>query len=154
MRLRHGVELIKIHGLNILAVHPLKLYHIKHGRGFADILIIKFLHQLVQGKNLLIALRRPAKKCHKVHHRLRHKALVNQILIGGMAAALAQLLVLLIRDRRTVDIRRNLPAKRLIKTVILRRGRQIFISPHHMRDPLQVIIHHIGKIVRGEAVGL
>ena len=55
--LSHPVEGIKIHCLHIFAVHPLKLCHIKHSRGFAHAVVIKFLYHLLQGEYFPIVLR-------------------------------------------------------------------------------------------------
>ena len=51
-----------------------------------------------------------------------------------MTASLGELLVELIGDQRAVYIDRDLPAERVIQTVILRRGGQILIAAHHMGD--------------------
>ena len=71
-----------------------------------------------------------------------------------MAAAFAELLVIFIGNQRTVYIDRHLPAKSFIQPVVFRRGGKILVSPHHMSDSHQMIVHHIGKIVGGITVGL
>ena len=60
--------------------------------------------------------------------------------------------MLLIRDQRAVYINRHLPAEGLVEPVVFRGGRQIFIPPHHMGDPHQMVVHHIGKIIGRIAV--
>ena len=115
-------------------------------------MVIKGTDQLFQAHNFLIVLRTPAQKRHKIHDRLCQESLFYQILIRRMAAALRKLMVLLIRDQRAVHIDRHFPTKGLIQTVILRRRGQIFIAPHHMGDPHQMIVHHICKIISGIAV--
>ncbi len=95
-------------------------------------MIIEFLYQLLQRKDLAIRIRRPAKQCNKIDDRLRKKALFNQILIGGIAASLGKLLVIGIGNQRAVNVLRNLPAKGLIQTIVLRTGGNIFVSASSM----------------------
>ena len=64
-----------------------------------------------------------------------------------MTTALTEFLVVLICNERTVYIDRWLPAECLIEAIVLRRGRQIFISSDHMGNIHQMIVNHIGKIV-------
>ena len=59
-------------------------------------MIIKCLHQLFQRQDLTVVLRAPAKQRHKIDNGLRQKALIDQILVGGMTAAFGQLLMLLV----------------------------------------------------------
>ena len=47
VRLCHLIELIKIHRLDVLAVHPFQFYHIENSRRFADILVVELFYQLV-----------------------------------------------------------------------------------------------------------
>ena len=70
-----------------------------------------------------------------------------------MTAALRQLLVLLVGDQRAVHIGRHLPAESLVETIVLRRGGQILVASHHMGDAHQMVVHHVGKIIGGIAVG-
>ena len=53
----------------------------------------------------------------------------------------------------TVDINRNLPAKRFIKPVIFWGRRKIFIAPHDMRYAHQMVVNDICKIISRIAVG-
>ena len=117
-------------------------------------MIVKFLHHLFQREDLPVALRGPSQKGHIVDHGLRDKALLDQILIGGMAASLGQLLVLLVGDERTVDVHRHLPAESVIEAVVLGGRGKVLISPYHMGDAHEMVVHHVGKIVGGIAVGL
>ena len=129
---RSFIELIKVHALNILPVHPAKLTHVKDSRALRNTVIIKFSNQILQGKNFLIPLRTPAEKCHKVHYRFRHKALVNQVFKGGMPGTLGELLMIFIRNQRAVNQLRRLPAEGIIESLILRAGGKILISTNHM----------------------
>ena len=82
--------------------------------------VIKRLDKLLKGLYLLIILRAPAEKRYEVHYSLCHKALLDKVFIGGMAAAFRKLFMLFIRNERTVDIYGNVPAECLIKPVIFR----------------------------------
>ena len=64
-----------------------------------------------------------------------------------MSRTLAQLLMLLICNQRTVYIDRNLPAKCLIQTVILRCRGKVLVSANHMGNTHQMIIHNVCKVV-------
>ena len=116
--------------------------------------VVECLHQLLQREDLPVVGRTPAEQRHIVYHRFRHKALVDEILIGGMAAPFAQLLVLLIGDQRAVYVHRHVPAKGFIQPVVLGRGGKIFVAPHHVGDPHQMVVDHICKIVGRKAVRL
>ena len=62
--------------------------------------------------------------------------------------------MLLVGNQRTVHIHRNLPAEGLIEAVVLRRRGQVLISPDHMGNAHEMIVHHIGEIVGGIPVRL
>ena len=47
VRLCHLIELIKIHRLDVLAVHPFQFSHIENSRRFADILVVELFYQLI-----------------------------------------------------------------------------------------------------------
>ena len=154
IRQRSLIEGIEIHGLDVLRVHPAQLLHIENRRRLGNTAIVELLHQLLQAHDLLVVLGTPAQQCYEVHHSLGHKALLNEILEGGMAGALAQLLVILIGDQRTMYVLRYLPAEGLIETVVLRAGGQVLVAAHHMGNAHQVVIDNIGKVVRRIAVRL
>ena len=80
VRLCHLIKPVKFHGLHILAIHPAQLGHIKYSRRLAHTVIVKFPDHFLQRKNFPVILRRPAKQSHIVHHCLRDKALLYQIL--------------------------------------------------------------------------
>ncbi len=46
-----------------------------------------------------------------------------------------------------------LPAKSFVKQVVFWSGREIFLPADYMRNFHQVVVHHVGKIVGGEAIG-
>ena len=71
-----------------------------------------------------------------------------------MAAALRQLMMLLIRDQGAVDVLRFLPAEGLVQTRVLRSRRKILVAAHHMGDSHQMVIDHVGEVVGRKAVGL
>ena len=143
---------LMIHLLDIFAVHPFQLGIIKYCRGFRHPVIIKFLHQLFQRKDLILALRAPAKQRHKIDNGLRHKALIDQILVGGMTAAFGKLVMLLVCDQRTMNVYRHLPSKGIIKSVILRRRGKVFISAYNMGNAHQMVIYNVCKVIGRIAV--
>ena len=62
--------------------------------------------------------------------------------------------MLVLHDRRQVNVLRDVPAERLIDQVVLRCRRQIFVAAHDVRDVHHVIVNDIGEVVRRESVGL
>ena len=70
-----------------------------------------------------------------------------------MSGTLAQLLMLLICNQRAVYIDRNLPAKRLIQTVILRCRGKVLVSANHMGNTHQMVIHNVCEVVGWVSVG-
>ena len=82
------IEYFRIHFLNILAVHPAKLVDIKYSWRFVNVVIIKFLNQLLETEDLVIICRTPSKKCNVVNNCLRNKSLIQKILIRGMSGTL------------------------------------------------------------------
>ena len=81
-------EFLWIHGFNVFAVHPFHLHHVKNCRRFADVMIVKSLHQFFQGIDLPVLCRAPSQQSYKIHHSLCQKSLVNQILIGRVTGTL------------------------------------------------------------------
>ena len=97
-------------------------------------MIVELLHQLLQRKNLFCSVRAPAKKGNEINDCLRQKSLLDQIFVRRMTAAFRQFLMFFIRNQWAVYIFRHFPAKCVVKAVVFRRGRKIFISPHNMRN--------------------
>ena len=71
-----------------------------------------------------------------------------------MSGTLGELLMILIRNQRTMHEFRGFPAEGIIESLVLRTGGKILISPNHMGNPHQMVVHDIGKIIGREAVGL
>ena len=63
------IEFIRIHFLDILTIHPTKFRNIKYRRRFIDMMIIKYLYQFIQCKDLSVVRRTPSEKCHIVDDR-------------------------------------------------------------------------------------
>ena len=70
------IKILKVHRLNVFAVHPLKLAVVKYRRRLADMSEIEFFYELLHGHYLLVILGRPAQKRHKVDYRLGKEALL------------------------------------------------------------------------------
>ena len=109
--------------------------------------VIKILYQLLQTENLAVVCRTPSQKRYIIYNCLRQKSLLDQILIGRVTASLAELLVLLIGDQRTMDILWLLPSKCLIKSGIFRCRGKILVTTYYMCNFHQMIVNNIGKIV-------
>ena len=142
--------------LHILGVHPAQLLNVKYGGTFGNAGDVKDLCKLVQCKEFLLgklAARRPAQKRHIIEYRFGQIALLDQVLIAGIAVALGHFMLRVAHDRRAVDIRRNLPAERLIQQIVLRRGGKILAPAHDVRDAHEMIVDDVCKVVGGQAVG-
>ena len=68
--------------------------------------------------------------------------------------ALGHLVVLIPHDGGAVDIGGDVPAEGLIQEVILGGGGEVFAAPDHMGDAHEVVVHHIGEVIGGQAVPL
>ena len=118
IRKRHIIELVKVHGFHIFAVHPAKLLDVKYCRRFAHVMIVKHFHQLFQRKDLPVVLGAPSQERHIVYDSLCQESLLYQIFIRRMAGTFTQFFMLLIGDQRTVHVGRHFPAESLVNTVI------------------------------------
>ena len=68
--------------------------------------------------------------------------------------ALGHLVVLVPHDGGAVDVGGDLPAEGLIQQIVLGRGGQVLAAPDHVGDAHEVIVHHVGEVVGGQAVPL
>ena len=84
----HFKELVKVHSLKVLTVHPTKLNHVKYSRRLIYSGVIKLSDKTFQVKYLSSALSTPAKKCYEVYNCLRYKALLDKVFVGAVSAAL------------------------------------------------------------------
>src|SRR5699024_7336502 len=141
-------------GADVGRVDGPQLEGVKNGGGLGHAGGVPDLDHLVQGEDLLLALGRPAQQQQIVQHRGRQVALGHQILIAGVAVALGQFVLRVLHDGRAVDVGRDLPAEGLIQQVVLGGGGQVFAAADDVGDAHQVIVHHVGKVVGGHAVGL
>ena len=108
------------------------------------------IRQLGQGKELplgVLASGRPAQQGDVVDHRLGQIAHGDEILVGGVALALAHLVVGVPHDGGAVDIGGYVPAEALVQQIVLGGGGQVLGTPHHVGDAHQVIVDDVGKVV-------
>jgi len=141
---------------HILGVHPAQLFKVEHGGGLGDARDVEDLRELVKRKELALgqlALGRPAQKRHIVEHGLGQIARADQILVAGVAVALGHLVLRVAHDGRAVDVGRDFPAEGLVEQVVLGRGGEVFAAADNVRDAHEMIVHHVGKVVGGQAVG-
>ena len=78
----------------------------------------------------------------------------DQILIGGVAVALGELVGGIPHDGCAVDILGDLPAEGLIQQVVLGGGGKIFVAADDVGDAHGVVVHHVGKVVGGQSIAL
>jgi len=147
----------RLHGPEIGGVEIGQLLDVENSGGLGDTGDVEHLHQLVQREDLLLgefALGRPAQQRHIVQNGVRQEALSLQILVGGIAVALGHLVVLVPHDGRAVDVGGDLPAEGLVQQIVLGCGGQVLAAPDHVGDAHEVIVHHVGEVVGGQAVPL
>ena len=139
---------------DVLTVDVAQLLHIKDGRALGDAGNIKDLYQLLQREDLPIPLGAPAQQGDVVEDGRSQKAHLHQILIGGVAVALGELVGGIPHDGCAVDILGDLPAEGLIQQVVLGGGGKIFVAADDVGDAHGVVVHHVGKVVGGHPVPL
>ena len=83
VRRGNGGELFVGHGLDVLAVEPLELVIVEHGRRLADTADVEDLAQLSEGEYLAVLLGAPAQQGDVVDDRLGQIAVVDQVLKAG-----------------------------------------------------------------------
>ena len=152
--LRHLGKFLRGHGPDVFAVEVFQLFNVEDGGRLGDAAHLENFLQLVHGEDLLLAPGAPAQKRHIVDHRVGEIALGDQILVGGVAVALGHLVVGVPHNGRAVDIAGNIPTEALVQQVVLGGGGQVLAASDHMGDAHQVVVHHIGKVIGGQAVPL
>ncbi|CAN4023978.1 HTH-type transcriptional repressor glcR, partial [Dysosmobacter welbionis] len=141
----------------IRGVEVRELVDVKNGGGLGDTGDIEGLHQLAEGEDLLLAalaLGGPAQQSHIVQNGLRQIALGLQVLVGGVPVALGHLAVLVPHNGGAVDVGGDVPAEGLVQQIVLGGGAEVLAAPYHVGDAHQVVVHHIGEVVGGQAVPL
>lgn len=155
--LRPRVEVLGGHGAQVVGVKIPELFNVEDRRGLGDAADVENLRQLAQREELplgVLAPGGPAQQGHVVLHRLGQIALGDEVLVGGVAVALAHLVVRVPHDGGAVDVGGHGPAEALVQQVVLGRGGEVLAAPYHVGDAHQVVVHHVGEIVGGQAVGL
>jgi hypothetical protein len=148
------MKLLRRHAPDVFSVDIIQFLGVKNGRGFGDIVNRKAFDHLLQGHDFPFAARTPAQKRDIVEDGLFKIAFGNQVLIRGVSVPLGELVRLVFHHRRAVDIEGNLPAEGLVEQVVFGRRGQVFSTPDHMGDAHQMVVHHVGEVVGGHAVGL
>ena len=142
------------HGADVFGVEVAQLFDVKDGGGLGDAGQVKDLLELVQGEDLLLAPGAPAQQGDVVDDRVGEEALGDQILVGGVAVALGHLVLGVAHDGGAVDVLGDGPAEALVQQVVLGGGGEILAAAHHVGDAHQVVVHHVCKVVGGQAVPL
>ena len=136
------------------AVDGFQLLGVEDGGGLADARHVKLLSQFLQGEDFVFSLGSPAQQGDVVHHRFGEVALGNQIFKGSVPVALRELVGGVLHHRGAVDVHRDVPAEGLIQQVVLGGGGKVLVAPDDMGDAHGVVVHHVGEVVGGHAVGL
>ena len=153
-RVGQTAELLGRQGADVRGVDGAQLERVKNRRGLGNTRGVPDLDHFIERENLLLALGCPAQQQQIVQHGGGQVALGHQVLIAGIAVALAQLVLRVLHNGRAVDIDGLLPAERLVQQVVLGRAGKILAAADDMGDAHQVIVHNIGKVVGGHTVSL
>ena len=153
-RVGQTAELLGRQGADVGGVDSAQLQRVKDGGRLRDAGRIPDLDHFIQAEDLLLALGCPAQQQQIIQHGGGQVALRHQVLIAGVAVALAQLVLRVLHNGRAVDVNRFFPAESVIQKVILRRRGQILAAADDVGDAHEVVVHDIGKVVGGHTVGL
>ena len=153
-RVSQTAELLGGQGADVRGVDGAQLQRVKNRRGFGNTRGVPDFDHLIQRENLLLTLGRPAQQQQIVQHGGGQVALGNQILVAGIAVALAQLVLRVLHNGRAVDVDGLFPAECLIQQVVLGRAGKILAAADNVGDAHQVVVHDVGKVVGGHTVGL
>ncbi len=108
------------HGPDVRGVEILQLLDIEYGGGFRYAADVKYLRELMEGKNLALAAGGPAEQRDIVHNGVREVSVRDEVLVRGVAVALRHFVLRVPHDGRAVYIFRHVPAEAPIKKIVLR----------------------------------
>ena len=137
---------------NVLAVQPAQFINGKSSVGFVDAVHIESINQVFHQEKLALVSWIPAKQRDVIDDRSRQESHPHQVFKGGVALALAHFCAILADDMGQVDVLRVFPTEGFVKKVVFRGGGEILLPANDVRNFHQVVIDHIGEVVRGEAV--
>ena len=142
----------------MLGVDPVKFLVVEHGRTLVQSCHREHLAEFIHRKDLALVLRRPTQQGDVVDDGFRKIAFLHQRLETHCTMTFRELahraVGVLAVDQREVDIARHFPAKSLIQQDVFGIGRQVFAATDDVRDAHQVVVHHIGEVIRWHAVAL
>ena len=153
-RIGQAAELLGRQGADVGGVDGTQLKRVKDGGGLGNAGRVPNLDHFLKRENFLLALGGPAQQQQIVQHSGRQVAFGHQVLIAGVAIALGQLILGVLHNRRAVDVDGLFPAESLVQQVVLGGGGQILAAADDVGNAHQVVIHHVGEVVGGHAVGL
>ncbi len=90
----------------------------------------------------------------EVQQGLGQHALLAEALDADVSLSLGQLGPVAVEQQRQVSVGRRRPAQRAEQLQVFSGGDQPLGAAQHVTDPHQVIVHHAGQVIGGEAVGL
>ena len=137
----------------MLRVHPVQFLDVEHRARFPHPFQREFFLELLQREDLPLVAGVPAEKSNEVDEGLRGKSPVSVLLDGDVSLAFAQFRSVRIEKKGEVCKQGYLPSEVTVQKYMLRRAREPFFPPDDMRNPHQVVIHHVGQVIRGIAVG-
>jgi hypothetical protein len=131
---------------------PLELCAVEYRRGQPDVGEVEVLGYLLAREDLLVSVG-PAEARQVVEERLRHDPRLAKGLHARGPVALGQAILVRPEDQGDMREGRRRVPESAVTLHLLRRVRQVVITPDHVRDLHRHVVHHRAEIVGGRAVG-
>ena len=147
-------QLLRRQAPHVLPVQPLQLLDVEDGPAERDALERERLHELLERELLALVGHRPAHEGEVVEHRLREVARAPVEVEADRVLALRDLRAVGVAQERQVAEDRLLPAEAPVELHVLGQRGEPLLGPDDVRDAHQVVVHHVGEVVGGEAVAL
>ncbi len=110
----------------------------------------EFLH----GKYFFFRSGVPSQESNKVDHGFFEVAFLNIVFGGHVALAFAEFAAVGVEEQREVSKLGCVPPEGFVEPQVFWSGRQPFFAANHVGDFHFVVVHYVGEVVSGEAVGL
>ncbi len=137
---------------DVRAIEPLELFDIENGRAHLHVIKRKSLHHLVDGKDLLVAVR-PTEASEEIQQGFGQIAIRAVNVCGNSTVPLGELLFVRSEDHGQMGKLGYRIAEELIQVHLLGRVVDVVIATHDMGHARMHVIHHDRKVVGWRTVG-
>ena len=112
--------ILERHLADILGIEPGQLVHIKDAGRIVQTVDVKCFNQLIHSKELSFITGIPSDQCQVIDQRFLQITFFNEITVICITVAIGKLVLAVTHNGRQMHILGNLPAKCIIKSVVLR----------------------------------